>query len=222
MFKKILFPTTGAPSCDDAARVAFDMAKRYEAELIVFHVIGLPSRGYSQEVEDFRTGEKTHCDKDYTQWVIEELKNTYDNQLKKYSNIRIEAVPGVKHTEILRAARKEDADLIVMGACSRRDDDGDYVCKRGAGRTLQRVARSARSPVLVIGRPVASLWGGISNIVFCTDFSSACEPAFDFSHKTAKKYKCSLHLFHVYDISSIHTVKKTSQDNIEDRIMESR
>ena len=35
MFKKILFPTTGSSSCDDAARVAFDMAKRYAAELVV-------------------------------------------------------------------------------------------------------------------------------------------------------------------------------------------
>ena len=145
MFKKILFPTTGSPSCDDAARVAFDMAKRYEAELVIFHVIGLPSRGYSQEVKEFTTGETIHADEDYVQWVIEELKNTYDNQLKKYNNIRIKAVSGVKHTEILRIARKEDADLIIMGACSNLDDQGKYVCAKEAGRTLQRVARSARS-----------------------------------------------------------------------------
>ncbi|MFC1867910.1 universal stress protein [Thermodesulfobacteriota bacterium] len=222
MFKKILFPTTGSPSCDDAARVAFDMAKRYEAELVVFHVIGLPSRGYSQEVKDFRTGEKIHCDEDYVQWVREELKNTYDNQLKKYSNIRIETVSGVKHTEILRMARKEDADLIVMGACISLDDQGDYVCAKGAGKTLQMVAKSARPPVLVIGRPVASLWGGISNIVFCTDFSRACESAFDFAYKTAKKIKCTLHLFHACDISSIHSGRMSSQDNIEDKLMEAR
>ena len=30
MFKKILFATSGSPACDNAARVAFDMAKRYD------------------------------------------------------------------------------------------------------------------------------------------------------------------------------------------------
>ncbi len=172
MFKRIIFATTGSPSCDDAARVAFDMAKRYEAELTVFHVIGLPSRGYSQEVKDFRTGEKIHCDDDYVDWVNEELKNTYDNQLEKYNNIHIKAISGVKHTEILRYARKIGADLIIMGVCEKSDEQANLVCASGVGKTLQLVAMSARAPVLVIGRPVASLWGGISNIVFCTDFSS--------------------------------------------------
>ncbi len=40
MFKKILFATTASPACDHAARVAFDMAKRYNAKLMVFHVLG--------------------------------------------------------------------------------------------------------------------------------------------------------------------------------------
>jgi len=62
MFKKILFATTASPSCDHAARVAFDMAKRYDSELTVFHVLGIPSRGYSQYVKDVRTGETVRFD----------------------------------------------------------------------------------------------------------------------------------------------------------------
>ncbi len=62
MFKKILFATTVSPSCEHAARVAFDMAKRYNAELIVFHVPGVPTRGFSQFVVDVRTGEKVTYD----------------------------------------------------------------------------------------------------------------------------------------------------------------
>jgi nucleotide-binding universal stress UspA family protein len=39
MFKEILFATTASPACDDAARVAFDLAKRYDANLTALHII---------------------------------------------------------------------------------------------------------------------------------------------------------------------------------------
>ena len=55
MFKKIMFATTASPSCDHAARVAFKLAEDYDSELMVFHVLGYPSRGFSQDVIDSRT-----------------------------------------------------------------------------------------------------------------------------------------------------------------------
>ena len=222
MFKKILFATTGEPSCDDAARVAFDISKRYKAELTVFHVLGLPSRGFGQRIIDSRTGEEVSYDDDYVQWVKEELKNTYERQLKDSSGVQLEALSGATHTEILRFARKQDVDLIIMGSCTEMDENGNFNCNRGTGRTLQLVAKSARCPVLVIGRPVASFWGGFSNIVFGTDFSQSCEFAFQFAYKTAKKLGCKLHIFHALDISSIHSGRMMAQNEIEDKLMEAR
>ena len=180
MFKQILFATTASPSCDHAARVAFDMAKRYGAELSVFHVPGIPSRGFSQLVKDVRTGETVTLDDDYLAWVKEEMKNTYARQLAIYPDCILEVLPGVPHTEILRAARKKDADLIIMGSTTREEDKGTYTYKSTTGSTLQAVTKSARCPVLVIGRQVASAWGGFSNIVFGTDFSKAADSAFLF------------------------------------------
>ena len=55
MFKKILFATSATPACDHAARVAFDMAQRYDAHISIFHVMGIPTRGYSQVVIDVKT-----------------------------------------------------------------------------------------------------------------------------------------------------------------------
>ena len=56
MFKKILFATTASPACDNAAKVAFDLEMKWEAELSIFHVLGVPARGYSSFVTDVRTG----------------------------------------------------------------------------------------------------------------------------------------------------------------------
>jgi nucleotide-binding universal stress UspA family protein len=222
MFKKILFATTASPACDHAARVAFDMAKRYNAKLIVFHVLGIPSRGFSQAVKDVRTGEEVTFNEDYLDWVKEEMKNTYAKQLETHKECTLDAIAGIPHTEILRFARKNNIDLIIMGSSTREESEENYAHRNIAGSTLQAVSKSARCPVLILGRPVASFWGGFSNIVFGTDFSKASDAAFLFAHKLAKTLGCTLHLFHAFDISSVHSGKIMEQDEIEDNIMEAR
>jgi nucleotide-binding universal stress UspA family protein len=222
MFKKILFATTASPSCDHAARVAFDMADRYDSDLVVFHVLGVPSRGFSQDVIDSRTGEKVTYDEDYIQWVKEEMKNTYAKLMDKSGKCTLEAMSGVPHTEIMRYARKNNVDLIVMGSSTQEEETELSSFRRFAGKTLQAVAKSARCPVLVIGRPAASFWGGFSNIVFGTDFSRSADSAFLFAYKVAKALGCKLHIFHALDISAVHSGKIIEQYEIEDNLREAR
>ena len=224
MFKKIMFATSASPSCDHAARVAFNMAKSYDSDLSVFHVLGIPSQGYSMDVIDSRTGEKVTYDADYIQWVKEEMKNTYGSLMESSGNCTLEALAGIPHTEITRYARKNSVDLIVMGASS--EDEGTEEpspYRKFAGRTLQAVAKSARCPVLVVGRPAASFWGGgFSNIVFATDFSKSADSAFMFANKVSKTLGCRLHIFHALDISAMHSGKVIEQYKIEDSMREAR
>ncbi len=222
MFKKILFATTASPGCDHAARVAFDMAKRYNAELIVLHVLGIPTRGFSQFVTDVRTGEEVSYNADYLLKVKKEIRNIYAEHIEKCKKYTIEAMPGVPPTEIIRFARKQDVDLILIGSSTKDEDEKDYAYRTTAGSTMQAVAKSARCPVLAIGRPAASFWGGFSNIVFGTDFSKAADSAFKFAFKIAKTLGCTFHLFHAFDISSIHSGKMMDQDEIDDKIREAR
>jgi nucleotide-binding universal stress UspA family protein len=222
MFKKIMFATTASPSCDHAARVAFNMAGSYGSELSVLHVFGIPSQGFSFDVIDSRTGENVTYDQDYIQWVKEEMKNTYANQIEKYGNCTLEALSGVPHTEILRYARKNNIDLIVMGASSEGEESEVSSYRKFAGRTLQSVAKSARCPVLVVGRPAASFWGGFSNIVFATDFSKSADSAFMLANKVSRALGCKLHIFHALDISAIHAGKNIDQNEIEDSMRDAR
>lgn len=222
MFNKIMFATTASPSCDHAARVAFNMADSYDSDLFVFHVLGIPSQGFSMDVIDSRTGERVSYDEDYIQWVKEEMKNTYGKLMEKHSKCTLEALAGIPHTEITRYARKNNVDLIVVGASSEDEKPESSTYKKFAGKTLQAVAKSARCPVLVVGRPAASFWGGFSNIVFATDFSKSADSAFMFAHKVSKALKCKLNLFHALDISAIYSGKTMEQDEIEDNLREAR
>ncbi len=218
MFNKILFATTASPTCDNAAKVAFDLELKWDAQLCVFHVLGIPSRGYSAFVTDARTGELAQPDPDYIDWVKEEMKNTYDVLLTDSDNVSIEAIVGVPHREILRKARKDDVDLIVMGAHNRQEEVGATRYRSVAGNTMQRVAKSARCPVVIISRPCTTCWKLFSNIVFGTDFSKAADYAYMFAYKLAREVGAKLHLFHACDINTYEPGRIIGQTEIETKI----
>ncbi|MBW1866701.1 MAG: universal stress protein [Deltaproteobacteria bacterium] len=220
MFKKILFPTSATQACDHAARVAFNMAERYDAHISIFHVLGVPTRGFSQIVLDVKTKQQVELDEDYTAWVEEDVKTHYARQLERAKDFEIKVCVGYPHREILREARAEKPDLIIMGGSTGDEEDSVYK-KSMVGSTLQRVAKAARCPILVVNRPAASFWGGMSNVVFGTDFSKSSDSAFNFACKLAEKLACELHIFHALDIGNVHMGRILTQDEIESKIRES-
>lgn len=222
MFEKILFATTGTPACDNAAHVAFDLAKKYNSKIHTFHVFGRPTRSFSYSVVDSTTGDESYSDPDYAEWVKEELKNTYDNQLKEAKDYDIQAVVGVPHTEVLRMARKWDVDLIVMGAHAREEEAGATRYRSVVGSTMQRVAKGARCPVLIVSRPCTTCLWYFSNIIFGTDFTKASYSAFLFASKMAKEIGAKLWLFHALDMTSMHAGKVLGQSEIEEELQAAR
>jgi nucleotide-binding universal stress UspA family protein len=222
MFKKILFATTASPTCDNAAKVAFDLELKWEAQLYVFHVLGIPSRGYSPFVTDVRTGEALEPDPDYIEWVKEEIKNTYDKLLAEGSSAIIDAAVGVPYREILRKARQEDVDLIIMGAHTRQEDVGAARYRSIVGSTMQRVAKYARCPVVIINRPCTTCWKLFSNIVFGTDFSKAADYAYLWAQKLAREVGARLHIIHACDLSTSAAGVVIDQAEIEKRIKNAR
>lgn len=218
MFKKILFATTASPVCDNAAKVAFDLELKWDAELTLFHVLGVPTRGYSPFVTDVRTGEEEQLDPDYIEWVKEEMRNTYGDLLKDSENSSIETVVGVPHREILRKAREEDIDLIIMGAHTREEDVGAARYRAVVGSTMQKVAKAARCPVVIVSRPCTTCWKLFSNILFGTDFSKASDSAFVWASSLAKEVGAKLHIFHALDIATDNLGPTQGQGEIENRI----
>ena len=220
MFKKILFATSATEASDHAARVAFNIARSYQSHLNIFHVMGVPSRGYSQVIVDVKSRERVDVDEDYIAWVTEDIRTYYENHLDEKLDYIIDVTVGLPAREILRQAKIVKPDLILLGG-STGDEDETVYKKSSAGSTLQKVAKAAKCPVLVVTRSAASFWGGLSSIVFGTDFSKTSDKAFDFAIKVAKALDCELSVFHALDITSLHTGKLLSQDEIEQQIRES-
>jgi nucleotide-binding universal stress UspA family protein len=221
MFKKLLFATTASPVCDNAAKVAFDLEMKWEAKLLILHVMGVPGRSFSLQFTDVRTGEREDINPDYVEWVKEEMNNTYGKLLED-SNADIVTAIGDPYREILRLARKEDVDMIIMGAHSREEDVGATKHRAVAGSTMRKVAKAARCAVVVVNRPCTTCWKLFSNIVIGTDFSKASESAFLWAYKLAREVGAKLHIFHSIDITAEGLTLPTGQTAIEQRIKEAR
>ena len=90
MFEKILFATSADPTCDHAAKVAFDLARKYESQLTVFHVLGTPTRGFGHFVYDAQTGEKEVYDQTTIDWAKGELRTLYSDLWSKAPGTQID------------------------------------------------------------------------------------------------------------------------------------
>jgi nucleotide-binding universal stress UspA family protein len=129
---------------------------------------------------------------------------------------------GDPYREILRLARKEDVDMIIMGAHSREEEIGATKHRAITGSTMRKVAKAARCAVVVVNRPCTTCWRLFSNIVVGTDFSKASFSAFLWAFKLAREVGAKLHIFHAIDITAGGLTLPTGQTTIEQRIKEAR
>ena len=181
-------------------------------------MFGVPSHGGSFSVRDYVTGEEDNLGPEYIEFVKDEMKTTYEALIQKYASPRIEALAGIPSTEILRFARKEGVDLIIMGAHTRQDETGSARFRGIVGTTMQKVAQKARCPVLIISRPCETCFWYFNKIIFGTDFSKASMAAFQFAYKMAAFIGCKLYIFHALDMGTSQAGVSPGQKSIEDHI----
>ncbi|MFR3458675.1 MAG: hypothetical protein ACLTTU_10420, partial [Bilophila wadsworthia] len=92
---------------------------KQQKEPTLYHCCGVPSRGFTTNVTDTRSGSLEQPDEAYQEMVREELNTAYAYQIEACTRpFRMELSVGMPSTEILRDARQIKPDLIVMGASS--------------------------------------------------------------------------------------------------------
>jgi nucleotide-binding universal stress UspA family protein len=87
---------------------------------------------------------------------------------------------------------------------------------------MQKVAKAARCPVVIVSRPCTTCWKLFSNIVFGTDFSKAADHAFKWACKLAQEVGARLHIIHATDINYGNAGQIKGQAEIEQVIAEAR
>ena len=141
-FKTILFATDFSESSDYAFGKALILARKFNARLLILHVINEPV--------DLRGFYVPHISFDKLEEEIEEgaqkmMEKFCRTHIRDYDNFESFIVPGIPYDEVIKKAVAESADLIVMGTHGRTGLDHVLF-----GSTAEKVVRKSPVPVMTI------------------------------------------------------------------------
>lgn len=145
--KRILAPTDFSEHSNHALRSAAEMARQFEAKLLLLHVVS------NEALESIS---KAHVPphpvdrvyEDLSQEIHEQYLTYVPPEIRKAIETEILVLPGVPFLEIIRVARLKGVDLIVMATHGRTGLSHALM-----GSVTEKVVRKAPCPVLSI-RPV--------------------------------------------------------------------
>jgi nucleotide-binding universal stress UspA family protein len=140
--KKILVPTDFSENARHALRYGASFAAEYKAELVLLHVVEDIAVSYAS---DLFPVPMAHVFQELSGYARTELQKLVEEVKAKGIPARDVVAQGRPSSEILRVAREETVDLIVLGT------HGKGVLDQALfGSTTERVVRNAPCPVLTV------------------------------------------------------------------------
>ncbi len=147
-FSKILIAIDFSENSDYAFDYALTLAKQFEAELTVMHVISEPVdlRGFYVPHISFE-----QLEREIEAGAADMMERFCREKMGDFRNYRTCIANGISYEEIIHKARQINASLIVVGTRGRTGLDHMIF-----GSTAERVVRGATCPVLSVRLPPES------------------------------------------------------------------
>ena len=129
---------------------AVDFCQRYGAQLHLLHVLHSGYKYMRHVVDEYVAGDEKErvADENLISQAEADLKARYGERLEKCNQVTYAVRVGVPFVEIVRYARENEVDFIVMGASGSSELD-----KQTFGSTVENVARRAHCHVMAIRNP---------------------------------------------------------------------
>ncbi|HLZ36036.1 MAG TPA: universal stress protein [Nitrospira sp.] len=151
LFRRILVPVDFSPCSNEAFRIALQMARAFQSELKVLHVIDTSAVAAFNRlgllaVPSDATAQRRRL-RHQARLKTRELLESQSTDGIAITRIVIEGAPFV---EIAKLARQERIELIVMGSYGGRSESMDKIF---FGATAEKVVRTAGCAVLTVPLP---------------------------------------------------------------------
>ena len=165
--KKILVPTDFSDQAKNALKLAVEISKKTDAELILLHVVEIPDQA------QFNTmGEATKVngmEGVYVMKMIElgkkKLANLKEDNLLNGVKLQTELKAGNTYYNIDKIVNEHNPDLIIMGTSGSSGVDEILI-----GSNAEKVVRNAKCPVLTLKEEISL--ANIDNIVFASSLKN--------------------------------------------------
>ncbi|RUA35185.1 MAG: universal stress protein [Bacteroidetes bacterium] len=197
--KKILVPTDFSEQANHALKLAVEISKKTDAELVLLHVVEIPGQ------TSFNTmGEATNVDGMEGVFVMKmieqgkkKLKSLKEDDLLEGVNLNTELKAGNTYYNIANIINEYEPELVVMGTSGSSGVDEILI-----GSNAEKVVRNAKCPVLTLKEEISL--ANIDNIAFATSLKND-------DKELAAKMKEIAHLSY----AKIHLLKINTPNNFE-------
>jgi len=143
-YKKILFCTDFSENADYAFEFAYGIAKRDEGFLYIFHVIPEnPHHAFAEDIVSTENLEKIQ--KTIEEDIVNNYKERYIEKIEGEIEFETVSKSGREDNEILKFAKKENVDIIVIGTHGRTGIEHVFF-----GSVAEKVLRRSPIPVFII------------------------------------------------------------------------
>jgi nucleotide-binding universal stress UspA family protein len=199
MISRILIPTDGTPCSEHATRVAFELAKRVNARVLLTHIAD--ERGTSPFSE--RRGVRQRFGKVMLEYWVDEAE-----RLGLYASYMLDSSRNVTES-IVNMASDEHCDLIVMGTHGR-----EGIPRLVQGSVAEGVLKNTPLPVMLVHhtpRPFEPLF---HRILVAVDGDEISDTALTHASELAQTLKATLDVLHVIpDVAAgFRNLESTSRD----------
>lgn len=198
--KRILVPTDFSEHAEDALKVAAQIAKKNDSEIIILHMLELP-----HQMNDAILGGASIPE---TMLFMKKANEMLDEiSSKPY-------LDGISITEIVKmdkpihgitqVSKDYEVDLIIMGS-----HGSSGVEELLIGSNTEKVVRNSEIPVLIIKKDITNF--KVEDIVFASDFSDETKAPFDRLLNFVKFFDAKIHLVTICTPNSFkptHVIQK--------------
>lgn len=192
--KQILVPTDFSEHAEDALKVAAQIAQKNNSEIIILHMLELPSQMNDAVLGGTSIPETMLFMKKANEMLDEISSKSYLDGIQVTEIVKMDKpIHG-----ITQVSKDHNIDLIVMGS-----HGSSGVEELLIGSNTEKAVRNSDIPVLVIKKDIKNF--NASNIVFASDFSEEAKKPFKKFLDFAKTFESKLHLVTICTPNSFKT-----------------
>ena len=180
--KRILVPTDFTESAETALYYAIEMAKKVNAEIILFHAYTVFDDA-SSSLENLRRKEKNKIER-----RLESL--TVKIEHSGGINYKVCSAEGPVVKSILNAVKEFKADCIIMGTLGENS-----LANLVFGSVTAKIIDKAKCPVISV--PESASCSTIKRIVYATDYNSSDITTLNKVVEIARPYNAQINILHI-------------------------
>lgn len=198
--KNILVPTDFSPQAEYALKIAAQLAKKYDANIHLLHMLELPL--HLSSIDSGQLPEAVF----FMKLAHQKFEKFMDKPYLKDIDVHEVVEPYKTHDGITHAIEKNKIDFIVMGSSGASGMKEMFI-----GSNTEKVVRTSTVPVLVIKDELKTFT--LDNLVYACSFESDAYDSYSRAVDFANSFDAKMHLLFV-NTPNLFTTTNDSQDRM--------